>query len=170
MSALRIAQTWDGQPARPDEEVNLQLRVEGDALIIEVEAPFHGDSPPEAPRGPTWALWEHEVVELFILGPGLRYTEIELGPYGHHLVLQLEGVRQIVARELPIAFTASREGGLWRGVATVPLSLLPPGPHRVNATAIHGQGAARRYLAWAPMPGEKPDFHRLDFYLPLVLS
>ncbi len=51
----------------------------------------------------------------------------------------------------------------------MPRSWLPPGPHRVNAYAIHGVGAARRYLAWAPSEGEGPDFHRLEAFRPAVL-
>ena len=55
------------------------------------------------PVGPTDKLWRHGVVELFILGPGGHYTEIEL-PLGHHLVLMLDGVRSPVATGLPMAF------------------------------------------------------------------
>lgn len=170
MIALTVGHTWDGAPIGADEAVTLRLELRQDALVIEVDAPFHGDPAPSAPAGPTWALWEHEVVELFLLGQGQRYLEIELGPRGHHLVLQLEGVRNIVARELPARFQARVSGGRWTGEAQVDRALLPEGPLRANAVAMHGQGEARRYLASAPMPGERPDFHRLEYYFDIQLQ
>jgi hypothetical protein len=36
-----------------------------------------------------------------------RYIEIELGPHGHHLVLLLDGVRNAVAKLLPIKYNAA---------------------------------------------------------------
>lgn len=166
--ALHVARTWSGEPIEADEQVTLHLYDDGD-LMIAVEAPAHGDPAPEGPPGPRPALWEHEVVELFVLGPGERYTEIELGPHGHHLVLRLHGVRNAVESGLPLDFRAEVEGARWRGLARVPRDLLPPPPHRINAYAIHGQGAARRYLAMSPVPGDKPDFHRLGHFIDIQL-
>ena len=105
-------------------------------------------------------LWEHEVVELFISGPDEGYTEIELSPSGHHLVLQLADVRRPVARLLDIAFTAKVVGDQWTGTAQIPALLLPQEPWRINATAIHGSGAERIYLSWVALPGAAPDFHQ----------
>lgn len=178
MTELRIAQTWDGAPLGPDEIVTLRLDIDGDALIVEVDAPFHGDPAPDGPPGPRWGLWEHEVVELFVAGPDAcgrppSYTEIELGPHGHHLVIQLVGVRNPVARELPIRHDARIANGRWTGRAVVPLAMLPVGAPTgslataawaVNATAIHGTGEGRRYLTWAPLGGPKPDFHQLGCF------
>jgi hypothetical protein len=176
MTELRIAETWDGKTIAEDEVAVVALAVDGDELVVRVDAPFHGDPPPDREAGPCWGLWEHEAVELFVLGPDAcgrppSYAEIELGPHGHHLVLQLVGVRNIVARELPIRFDAAIAGGRWVGVARIPLALLPvgaPPPGRplheagwtMNATAVHGVGE-RRYLTWAPLGGPKPDFHQL---------
>ena len=162
--ALAIASTWDGLAVGPDEAADLSIAADGDGLLIEVRAPFHGDPAPAGPPGPTPALWEHEVVELFVLGPDDRYTEIELGPHGHHLVLRLAGRRNPVAQGLPLAYTAAVDGDRWRGQARVQRALLPPGPHRVTAYANHGVGPARRSLAWTPVPGLAPDFHRLDCF------
>ena len=167
--ALAVDRTWDGQPARPDESVELSLLDAGPDLRLRIDAPFHGDPPPPGPPGPTWALSEHEVAELFILGADQRYLEVEVGPHGHHLVLQLHGVRQVVARLLPLDLRVQRDGGRWTADALLPRTLLPPGPHRLNATAVHGQGISRRFLAWAPMPGPTPDFHRLDAWRPVLL-
>lgn len=163
---LPVARLWDGRPARPDEVVDIRIIGTDDALIVQVSAPFHDDPPPDASPGALWGLWRHEVVEVFIVGVGdpVPYTEIELGPHGHHLVIQLAGVREVVARELPVDFQARIEGDRWTGEARIPRSLLPAAPVAANAFAIHGTGADRRYLAWHALPGDRPDFHRIDDY------
>ena len=66
-------------------------------------------------------------------------------------------------------YSARNDVVLWRGEALLPYRWLPPGPHRVNAYAIHGVGEARRHLAHAPLPGEKPDFHQVESFVAAVL-
>ena len=129
---------------------------------VEVDAPFHGDPPPP----PGADLWNHEVVEVFLLGRDARYLEIELGPHGDTRVLTLSGVRAVERDHLEIEFEARRADGRWRGHAVVDAALLPPGLARLNVYAIHGVGDARRYLACHPVPGEAPDFHRLEHFGP----
>ena len=165
---LRIAATWRGQPIPRAEQATIALRDDGDLLVV-VEAPWHGDPPPSGPPGPTPGLWDHEVVELFVLGPEERYLEVELGPHGHHLVLQLRGRRRPVASGMSLDYSVLRLGDRWRGEARVPRSWLPPGPHRLNGYAIHGLGASRRHLAWSPPGGDAPDFHRLECFRPAQL-
>lgn len=176
--SLVIARTWDGEALGEAERVRVEMAaVDGEHLRIRVDAPFHDDPPPAGPPGPTDRLWEHEVVELFLAGVdsgrGVAYTEVELSPHGHHLVLRLEGVRRVVEQGLPLRYRCSvapAAGGVggghrWSGEALLPLRLLPPRPpgrtaFGVNAFAIHGSGAARRHLAAYPLPGERPDFHQ----------
>lgn len=164
MQEIRIASTWDGQPLDPAESVTVGLAWELGFLRIQVDAPWHGDPPPDGPPGPTDRLWEHEVVEVFVAGPGQRgrtpYTEVELGPFGHHLVLRLRDVREVEDQGHPLELTVDRTRDRWRATAWVPGDLLPPRPHRVNAYAIHGEGEGRRHLAWQPVPGPAPDFHQ----------
>jgi hypothetical protein len=168
-----VDRTWNGEPARPGEAAVVRLTVAADGLRVAVEAPFHGDPPPPGPAGPCPGLWEHEVVEVFLVsasaGPEPEYTEVELSPHGHHLVLRLLGVRRPVATGLPLAFTVRRAEGRWHGEAELPSAYLPPGPLRGNAYAIHGEGPARRYLAHAPTGGDRPDFHRLEAFVSLAL-
>lgn len=159
---ITVGSTWDGAPARPGEVAEVALALEGDELLVTVEAPFHDDPAPPGEGGATDGLWEFEVVEVFVLGPDARYTEIELGPHGHHLVLRLHGVRRPVESGLAIDYVAVHNGPRWRGMARVPVAALPPRPWRLNAYAIHGVGAARRYLVATALGGDAPDFHRLD--------
>jgi hypothetical protein len=162
---LVVAHTWDGLPVAAEDQAVLTLTLDGQHLCIEVDAPFAGDPPPDAPPGPTDRLWEHEVVELFVV-QGEQYTEIELGPFGHHLVLQLQGIRQPVHTGLPLHWTSRTAAGRWTGTASIARALLPAAPERCNAYRIHGAGDQRRYLAHAPVPGPGPDFHRLSHFVP----
>jgi len=136
-------------------------------IEVVVEAPFHDDPAPASDPGPTDRLWEYEVVELFLLGADERYLEIELGPHGHHLGLQLVGRRRVVEQGFPIEFRVERSAARWHGLARLDLAHRPPGLGSANAYAIHGTGAARRYLAAHPVPGPQPDFHRLECFPPL---
>jgi len=160
---LAIRHTWDGRPLGAERPPTLRLRADANHLYIDIDSPFFNDPPPPNTGGATAALWEHEVVELFVQGvAGGPYTEVELGPHGHHLVLRLDGVRRVRDQLHPLDFTATISGDRWTGRAAVPLELLPPGPWRGNAYAIHGAPDARVYAAWAPVPGPHPDFHQPD--------
>jgi len=177
-ATLRIANTWDGKPAPPGEQVEVRLETlpDGD-LMIAVRAPFHGDPAPPARPGPTDRLWEFEVVELFLAGPAAGppaerrhpYLEVELGPHGHQLALRFLGVRNAVERALAIGCRAEIHGARWQGEARIPAACLPVRPWSANAFAMHGHGAARRHLAATPLPGERPDFHQPDRFPPLPL-
>ncbi len=171
---LVIGHTWNGVEIAANERVELTLRLTDAAIRIDVDAPFHGDPPPPGPPGPSDGLWDYEVVELFISGAAtpdeVPYTEVELSPHGHHLVLRLSGVRNVVEKVLPLEFEATISGGRWSGTAWLPRSYLPPAPWNVNAYAIHGQESERRYLAMSPVPGKGPDFHRPEVFQPLELG
>jgi len=161
---LEIASTWDGRPVPPSETADVRCRMDDDGLIVTVDAPFFDDPSPPTRTGSTDRLWEYEVVELFLLGAADRYLEIELGPHGHYLLLQLHGTRHVVRQGLRIDHRAGIAGQRWHGHASVPLSYLPTGIVRANAYLIHGTGEHRRYLAAFPVGGETPDFHRLESF------
>ena len=178
--ALEIASTWDGCPLPPEAVSRVSLGLGRGVLTVTVEAPFYDDPPPVMPDsrvnpaapGPTWKLWEHEVVEVFIAGPGERYTEIELGPWGHYLVLRLEGRRNVVERVGQLDVAVTREAGRWRAEAHLDAACLPSGPHTLNAYAIHGLGDRRCYAAAYPATRAHPapDFHRLETFQPWAES
>ncbi len=164
-----VAASWDGRPAPRHEHVRVRVGWSEAGARVEIDAPYHGDPAPlaSADAGPTWGLWDHEVAEVFLLGPDQRYTEIELGPHGHWLVLELAGVRQVTQRVSGLAAQCAIHGDRWTGLLEVPWHHLPTRLERWNAYAIHGVGSARRYLALSPVPGEAPDFHRLECFAPV---
>ena len=164
--ALPIERTWDGLPLDGSERVAVVLERARDGLLVHIDAPYHGDPRPPAPPGRAPGLWNFEVVEVFVAGPGDAYVELEFGPHGHFLALALRGVRDLVSDSHAVEFVAKRAGPRWTGRAQIPsvaahdgLSL-PPRPWRVNAFAIHGVGDARRYLVHKRLPGSAPDFHQ----------
>ena len=162
---LSICHTWDGEPLPEGEAASLVLHMSDEGLSLEIEAPFAGDPPPPSAPGETWKLWEHEVVELFVCGPKEQYTEIEVGPHGHFLVLRLEGVRNIVARVNALTLKNHRpRAGRWRASAFLPAEHLPAQPWRINAYRISGVAETRAYAAAFPSKGPAPDFHRLESF------
>jgi hypothetical protein len=163
---LEIRDTWDGTPC-PTVQAVVELSARAGALVAEIEATYHGDAPPDHPPGATPRLWEHEVVELFVLGSDARYIEIELGPHGHWLGYALEGPRNVVDPALPLSPSwGGRVDGRWSASVEIPAALLPSDANRLAAFAIFGAGEARRHHAWKPplRPGPAPDFHRLDAF------
>lgn len=167
MAVLEVTQRWDGAPLPSTHHARFELRLGRDALHVELDAPWFGDPSPRAAKGSVERLWEYEVAELFLGGTGAPYLEIELGPSGHYLVLQLDTVRKVRQRGLRIDYrvlaqSAGSAGapGRYLAEAQVPLEYLPAGVCRGNAFLIHGSGAARCYHAHAAVPGNAPDFHQ----------
>ena len=72
-------------------------------ITLKVDAPFYNDPAPPEPSDKKsdidsknnkalMGLWDYEVVEAFFLcSKSEQYLEVEFGPHGHHLVLFLNG-------------------------------------------------------------------------------
>ena len=181
---LAIACDWRGQPLVPAARAQIELARDADAWRVAFDAPYFADPPPPSPIGSTPRLWEHEVIELFVAGASEHYLELEFGPHGHYLALELSGVRRVVREGMPLQYavqisaledpTSAKPAGAcgapvgrYRGTAIVPVSYLPRSPERVNAYLIHGGSADRCHHAHAAVPGERPDFHQLEHFVPL---
>ncbi|XP_031965672.1 UPF0462 protein C4orf33 homolog [Corvus moneduloides] len=175
---FRIKHTWDGLPVS-HEPVTIGLRPDNAGLLMEVHAPFFNDppAPPGEPGKPFGGLWDYEVVEAFFLNDRTeQYLEVELCPHGQYLLLLLSGRRKVWKKELPLEFEVTRMKTKWEGKALLPWSYFPPWTDKFNAFAIHGSGEERKYEALYPVPrhelqeGQKPDFHRLEFFKDLNLK
>lgn len=166
LSRFVIDRLWDGEQGLPAERSEVAFAVTADGLSVEITAKFHDDKPPTTEPGRTDALWNFEVIELFLANDTGHYLELEFGPHGHYLALQFSGIRELQRQDIPISFQATIVGDTWRGTAQVAASHLPVQLCRANAYAIHGQEPNRRYLAAFIVPGPRPDFHQPHFFQP----
>ncbi|NWS73450.1 CD033 protein, partial [Crotophaga sulcirostris] len=173
-----IKHTWDGLPVS-HEPVTIVLKADSTGLIMEVNAPFFNDppAPPGEPGKPFSRLWDYEVVETFFLNDRTeQYLEVELCPHGQHLLLLLSGRRRVWKEELALEFEVTKMKNKWEGKAHLPWNYFPPFTTGFNAFAIHGSGEERKYEALYPVPrpelqeGQKPDFHRLEYFKDLNLK
>ena len=157
---FRISKTWDGLEVADEDWLYVDVKFSANEISILIDAPLHNDPKPPNDPGPTHGLWNYEVVEIFLVGDDGQYLELEFGPHGHYLMLWLAEPRKVVERKLSCRYAVSQSGARWRGEVYVPRAHAPIHIQRYNAFAISGSGNSRRYLAWHPMPGEKPDFHQ----------
>ena len=164
---FQIASLWNGDPVQHRAQVEVKARIDETLVLMQVEAPFHNDPPPPSEPGSTEGLWNHEVVELFLAGHGERYLEIELGPFGHYLVLLFSAQRSRDGGPQPAEVWTQRDAQRWTGELRLDRAVLGFEPCRGNAFAIHGRGPQRQFMAAHPCDGPKPDFHQLHRLLPL---
>lgn len=160
MTTFSIQNQWNGELGRSEAKVLVELVHHPLGLLMEIEAPFYNDPAPPSPKGSFWTLWEYEVVEIFVVGSNGHYLEIECGPHGHYLCLELHDVRQVTRHGMRLDYSAQIQKGRWQGQCVIPKELLPPPPHRVNLFAIHGIKENRNYSAWTALGGETPNFHQ----------
>ena len=161
---LQIENAWDGTAVAEYSSSRVELRLTEHGLNLHFSGPLMGDPAPEEPPGRLWGLWNHEVLECFIVGPDSNYLEVEVGPHGHFLILCLHGVRTIVNDAVPAQLQwHTAAGGIWSVSVVVGHEHLPSLPWKMNAFAIYG-ATPRTFLASTPVPGDGPDFHRISQY------
>ena len=163
-AVLSVGMTWDGRDVPEPQHSRLTLRIDGPRFQLDLDAPFHDDPPPPHPAGRCPELWKHEVVELFLLGSDERYLELEMGPRGHYLALELNGARKLVRDDILLDYETERYADRWLARCVLPTSALPRGLGACNAYSMHGVGDERQHLAVFPVPGRRPDFHRLECF------
>ena len=163
---LRIERLWNGEPC-PDDRLWAQIQVSQtkDGLLVEASGPMlHEQNIPDAPTGARVdELWNFDVVELFLVGPGHQYLELELGAGGHYLLLGFDSIRHRAngyeTLNLPVRFEKTGEK-TWHSVVVIPQRFVPENLRTLNTFAI----MAGQFLAYSPVPGEKPDFHQPDSF------
>ncbi len=169
--SLRITQLWDATTCPDDRlwaQVDLSQSPEG--LLVRASAPLlHEQSVPEAPMGSRVdKLWEHDVVELFLVGPGHEYLELELGAGGHFLVLGFSSMRKqsnTYEKFHPIVRFERTAEKMWMSELILPWKMIPENLRALNAFAIQ----AGQFMAHTPVPGDKPDFHQPDYFSAVTL-
>ncbi|XP_042233602.1 uncharacterized protein LOC121873859 isoform X3 [Homarus americanus] len=166
-----ITTTWNNLPV-PNTPVQFTLQGFQAGVELNVTAPFYNDPAPNGTAGqPFYGLWDYEVVEMFFLNDNDEYLEVELGPWGEHLLLLLKGERNTIKHSLPLDFLVTErtmpienKPGIWKGSAMIPPGYFPPNVTRMNAYAIHGVDDARDYQALHPAPNNDPDYPQPDFH------
>ncbi|KAF4011881.1 hypothetical protein G4228_004168 [Cervus hanglu yarkandensis] len=137
---FKIEHTWDGFPVK-HEPVFVRLNPGDRGVMMEVSAPFFSDPP--APLGE----------------PGKPFNQLWDYEQG-----------------LDLSFKVSRGETKWQGSAYIPWSYFPPNVTKFNSFAIHGSKDKRNYEALYPVPqhelqqGQKPDFHRLEYFKPFSFN
>lgn len=160
-----IAHNWDGVALTQQDTASIEVQwLQNGDLRIELDAPFANDPNPNCAKTACWDLWDFEVVELFLVGAGepAPYTEIEISPWGNHLVLQLLGTRNTIAKGLPLHIVSLDRGETrWNAQAVISKKLLPKGELKVNAYRVSGVEPNRHYHVMTAMLGSEPDFHHI---------
>ncbi|OGL95613.1 hypothetical protein A2348_01845 [Candidatus Uhrbacteria bacterium RIFOXYB12_FULL_58_10] len=169
---IKIDHLWNGNPCG-DESMHAEAWVmeKQNGLEVRVHAPLRDDRHvPDAPRDTRVdGSWEFDAIELFFVGEDGTYTEVELGPGGHYLVLSFDGVRHRsndwLGREF-VHRNASATPGTWQSVIQLPWDVLPKKIVRANAFVLVGG----QHLAWSAVPGAEPDFHQPDVFSSVTFS
>lgn len=168
---MKISRDWDGRDLEKSFEITLHLDLDRNMIEFEITAPYYRNPVPPCPPGPTWKLWEYEVVEIFLVFDHHRYLEIEVGPHGHYLCLELDGIRKIkrslISGQVNAQIHAQNQH---YGIQAAFLATLPLGALRsLNAYAIFQEEGKRVYATYHPiaLANEAPNFHLIDRF-PLI--
>ena len=164
------------------------LERHGSDVRFETRAPWWQNPSPGGPARSVWGLWEYEVLEIFIVGQGGRYLELEIGPWGHHLMLALSAPREIERRHLtPAQLRCERHSAplsddvphlAWSSEGLIHGEQLPV-PYRdqemvpywrVNSFWCFSRDQQRYHCSASPLPGERPDFHQPQHFPQWILS
>ena len=67
---------------------------------------------------------------------------------------------------------AKINGDKWTGQASIPNEMIPNGVSHYNCYGIRGEDSKnnRTYHSLFPVPGEQPDFHRIQYFQPFPLE
>ncbi|MBI2475028.1 hypothetical protein HYV69_01240 [Candidatus Uhrbacteria bacterium] len=164
---LRVDHLWNGEVCQNDRVfADIEISEHQNGFNVKVESPVLHDQkiPIEAATGSrVEGLWNYDVVELFLVGPGHRYLEIELGAGGHFLILGFDRIRHCsneYKNFQPILSHKKTLGKTWVSELMIPWKIVPENLRALNVFMI----ASGQFLSYSPLPGDKPDFHQPDFY------
>jgi uncharacterized protein (DUF362 family) len=172
--AFTIDRDYTGRPS--DLETIVRLAWNTDALFAAFDCAFEGELDLPADDAPIdrehESLYEHDVVELFVdSSPRSResYREIELGPLGHFLDIDIDRDRRprgdlAWSSGTTVRTQIDREANRFRIEARIPATAFGEGPiaageWRIGVYRIAGAAPERRFLARFPTYTERPNFH-----------
>lgn len=122
--------------------------------------------------------YQRDVVEIFISVEGnsdsLPYYEFELSPLGQTFEVRVDDLRKPYATHLKMGvfYRVERSAEGWTGEMRIPLENLGWNGDLKNivgnAFAIQGKAPNRSYWSLFTPPMKKPNFHRPEFFRPLI--
>ena len=166
-----INSDWFGFPLDPP--VQYSLSCDDNGLLFQASHKAPAQLKPTSEEGKFCAeLWRFDVAELFIADPiGGTYWEVNLAPNGAWWMCQFRDVR--LAHEKQPDFAGVKAEGKchrdsWNARIRIPKDLFPPlDTLSYNITFILNS-PAQTFHSLAKLPGEEPDFHQPDSFLPLA--
>lgn len=187
-----ISKTWDGQEtSTAPYKVGFVINAMTGDIVLEIDAPYFDDPRPPTEPGKCQGLHNYEVVEVFLAAyPNdddaaqySPYLEVQIGPHGHYNLIfflqeaDFKNMDTSIELERAPTVRINKTTGRWKAEVAVPSFFLPEPAcgddlsvtWMMNSYAIHGIDDSREYLAHTPVPGKVPNFHQLNYFVPLVL-
>lgn len=163
---LSIGRLWNGERC-PDSRLSAvaELQKREDGLFIKTTIlPLPAYKAPEAPIGSRLEnLDAFERICLFFVEEGGQYLEAKLGIGGQYLILGFDAPHKIIADFSDINFSINHQVEK-RGIIINEILILweffPAHLSALNAFLVVGS----QTLAYHPIPGNEPDFHRPNFF------
>ena len=184
-AAFPIDRTWRGDPAPPGLETTARVLWTARHLWFAYECRFteldiDSDYDTAVERV---ALWDRDVCEAFVRSAAEpradSYKEFEVAPTGQWCDLVIHRPRVDVDWQwqsgMETAAAIDLAGGVWRAVMRIPFAAFGATPQaddhwHLNLLRISRVRGVRHYLAYAPTGTEAPDFHRPEYFVPLVFT
>ena len=169
-SPIQIDHDWFDRPLIPPAAASLTRMAQG--LLFQAKRRASGHpNPASKPNQFFEGLWEGDVAEAFFLEPESgRYLEINLAPNGAWWACWHSGVRQ--REKTQPSFIGFEPHGTndahgWEASLLIPFSLFSrPEKLQFNITFVLNS-PHQTFHSLASLPGEQPDFHQPDHFLPL---
>lgn len=178
-----LATDWRGQPVALETTARLAWR--DDALYFAFDCAYAGTLSIDDRVPPTTEhveLYRHDAVEVFLdADPATpaTYVELEVGPGGHFLDIDVDRERRprgdvTWSSGMTLGARVDAPAHRYAIEARVPAAALgrahlSPGALRVALYRLAGQGEARLYLARFPTMTPRPSFHVPERFGDLVL-
>lgn len=165
----KINQDWYGKALAPPAYFDF-VHSEAGFLFTASRAASALSAPHSLPGKFLPELWRYDVAEIFFAVDSGRYLEINLAPSGAWWACWFDGIRSPAEEQPnfdPIVAQAEQQRDFWEASLFLPAALFPnPEGLRYNVTFILNS-PRQTFHTLAPLPGNEPDFHQPDHFLPL---
>ncbi|MDG0817105.1 carbohydrate-binding family 9-like protein [Bdellovibrio svalbardensis] len=158
--------------------VDVQFRLDGEMLIAQFEVRSDVINAKEK-LGPKEYPYQGDVVELFISVSGnassMPYYEFELSPYNNTFEVRVDDLKKPFVENINMGMVHQvlRTETGWKAEMGIPLRNLgwngDPSLIVGNAYSILGKSPGRSFWSLSLPPQVKPNFHKPEFFKPLLI-